>query len=220
MKTKLKPVTYGLIFLIFVFALIFSVLVSSFNKRIYKSVYRSDENIKEFSGFTEEEYLEEIDRLKGYLFNMREDSSLIDSVYSEDEVSHMKDVYRLFQMVRIICLVSFFAAGFITIKNKNRISSIDISRRWYLFIVFPVLIFAPAIINFEKFWTAFHKVLFSNDLWLMDPRYSLMINLLPEKIFYSISMMTIIVYFIIVLAAALCFRFFSKREESASYGTK
>lgn len=220
MKTKLKPVTYGLIFLIFVFALIFSVLVSSFNKRIYKSVYRSDENIKEFSGFTEEEYLEEIDRLKGYLFNTREDSSLIDSVYSEDEVSHMKDVYRLFQMVRIICLVSFFAAGFIIIKNRESISSIDISRKWSLFIVFPVLIFAPAIINFEKFWTAFHKVLFSNDLWLMDPRYSLMINLLPEKIFYSISMMTIIVYFIIVLAAALCFSFFSKREESASYGTK
>lgn len=113
MKTKLKPVTYGLIFLIFIFVLIFSVLVSSFNKRIYKSVYRSDENIKEFSGFTEEEYLGEIDRLKGYLFNTREDSSLIDSVYSEDEVSHMKDVYRLFRMVRIICGLSFFAASFI-----------------------------------------------------------------------------------------------------------
>lgn len=220
MKTKLKPVTYGLIFLIFIFALIFSVLVSSFNKRIYKSVYRSDENIKEFSGFTEEEYLGEIKRLKGYIFNTREDSSLIDSVYSEDEVSHMKDVYRLFQMVRIICLLSFFAAAFIIIKNKKRISSIDISRRWYLFIIFPVLIFTPAIIKFEKFWTAFHKVLFSNDLWLMDPRYSLMINLLPEKIFYSISMMTIIVYFIIVFVAVLCFRFLSKREEKASYGTK
>lgn len=220
MKTKLKPVTYGLIFLIFIFALIFSVLVSSFNKRIYKSVYRSDENIKEFSGFTEEEYLGEIDKLKGYLFNTREDSSLIDSVYSEDEVSHMKDVYRLFRMVRIICFLSFFATVFIIFKNKNHISSIDISRRWYLFIVFPVLIFAPAIINFEKFWTAFHKVLFSNDLWLMDPRYSLMINLLPEKIFYSISMMTIILYFIIVLVAILCFRFFSKREEKASYGIK
>lgn len=220
MKTKLKPVTYGLIFLIFIFALIFSVLVSSFNKRIYKSVYRSDENIKEFSGFTEEEYLGEIDRLKGYLFNTREDSSLIDSVYSEDEVSHMKDVYRLFRMVRIICGLSFFAAWFIIIKNKKSISSINISRRWYLFIVLPVLIFAPAIINFEKFWTAFHKVLFSNDLWLMDPRYSLMINLLPEKIFYSISMMTIILYFIIVLVAVLCFRFFSKREEKSSYGTK
>ena len=220
MKTKLKPVTYGLIFLIFIFVLIFSVLVSSFNKRIYKSVYRSDENIKEFSGFTEEEYLGEIKRLKGYLFNTREDSSLIDSVYSEDEVSHMKDVYRLFRMVRIICGLSFFAAWFIIIKNKKCISSIDISRRWHLFIVYPVLIFAPAIINFEKFWTTFHKVLFSNDLWLMDPRYSLMINLLPEKIFYSISMMTIIVYFIIVLVAVLCFRFFSKREEKASYGTK
>lgn len=220
MKTKLKPVTYGLIFLIFIFALIFSVLVSSFNKRIYKSVYRSDENIKEFSGFTEEEYLGEIDKLKGYLFNTREDSSLIDSVYSEDEVSHMKDVYRLFRMIRIICFLSFFATVFIIFKNKNHISSIDISRRWYLFIVFPVLIFAPAIINFEKFWTAFHKVLFSNDLWLMDPRYSLMINLLPEKIFYLISMMTIILYFIIVLVVVLCFRFFSKREEKASYGTK
>ena len=220
MKTKLKPVTYGLIFLIFIFALIFSVLVLSFNKRIYKSVYRSDENIKEFSGFTEEEYLGEIKRLKGYLFNTREDSSLIDSVYSEDEVSHMKDVYRLFRMVRIICILSFFSAAFIIIKNKKCISSIDISRRWYLFIVFPVLISAPAIINFEKFWTAFHKVLFSNDLWLMDPRYSLMINLLPEKIFYSISMMTIILYFIIVLVAILCFRFFSKREEKASYGIK
>ena len=104
MKIKLKPVTYGLIFLIFVFVLSFSVLVSSFNTRIYKSVYRSDENIKEFSGFSEEEYLGEIDRLKAYLFNTREDSSLIDSVYSEDEVSHMKDVYKLFRMVRIICV--------------------------------------------------------------------------------------------------------------------
>lgn len=220
MKTKLKPVTYGLIFLIFVFALIFSVLVTSFNKRIYKSVYRSDENIKEFSGFTEEEYLGEIDRLKVYLFNTREDSSLIDSVYSEDEVSHMKDVYKLFRMVRIVCILSFFAAWFIIIKYKKNISSIDISRRWYFFIILPVIIFVPAILNFEKFWIIFHKALFSNDLWLMDPRYSLMINLLPEKIFYSISMMTIIIYFIIIAIIVFGFRFFSKREERISYEAK
>ena len=40
-----------------------------------------------------------------------------------------------------------------------------------------------SVLNFNREFVIFHEVLFNNDLWLLDPRDSLMINMLPESFF-------------------------------------
>ena len=53
--------------------------------------------------------------------------------------------------------------------------------------------------DFTAFWTAFHHMFFTNDLWLLDPRVDRMILICPEQLFFGI-----VVRFIgLFLAAAL-----------------
>ena len=56
------------------------------------------------------------------------------------------------------------------------------------------------IFDFDTFWTAFHHVVFTNDLWLLDPKVSTMINMFPLNFF--LAMCTgILVRFAVLYAA-------------------
>lgn len=183
-----------------------------FNKAIYKYVYMTEPGISDFSGYTEFQYIEEINRLHDYLFSFKRDDSTINNIYSRDEVSHMVDVFNLFFVARVINVISLLMAVILIFFNRKKIYTIDVSRRWYLFILIPMVIMIPAIISFDKFWILFHKVLFRNNLWLMDPETSLMINLLPQKVFYLISMGTIIMYSFLTIVTNFMFRYLSKKQ--------
>lgn len=212
MKQKLKPVTYGLIPLLIFSFLATGILLSSFNSKIYKYVYNHNREIAEFSGYDENTYLKEINRLKVYLFNSRENDRLLEGVYSEDEVAHMVDVYYLFRLLRIINVICVFLSCTIIMKYRKNLAAIDISRCWYLFILIPLILILPVLINFDTFWIKFHKVLFRNDLWLMDPDVSLMINLLPIEVFYLISVVAIIMYLVAIVIICLTFRYYAGRK--------
>ncbi|MCI6610473.1 MAG: TIGR01906 family membrane protein [Ezakiella sp.] len=212
MQKKLKPVTYGLILLLIFSFLASGILITGFNPQIYKHAYNNNKEIAEFSGYDENTYLKEIDRLKVYLFNSRENDRLLSAVYSEDEVAHMVDVYYLFRLLRIINAICVLLSCTIIIRYRKNLAAIDISRRWYLFILIPLFLILPVFINFDAFWIKFHKVLFRNDLWLMDPDVSLMINLLPIEVFYSISVGTIILYLVAIVIICLIFRYYARRE--------
>ena len=42
--------------------------------------------------------------------------------------------------------------------------------------------------DFTKYFTIFHEIFFTNDLWLFDPSTDLMIRMLPEGFFYDMVM--------------------------------
>lgn len=212
MEKKIKPITYGLIILLIIGFVLSSIFIVGFNRIIYRHVYRSEPGISNFSGYAEFQYIEEIDRLHDYLFSFKRDVGLIDKIYSENEVLHMRDVYNIFFIARVINVISLILSVLIIFFYRKRIYKIDVSRRWYIFILIPIVIMLPAILDFDKFWILFHKVLFRNDLWLMDPETSLMINLLPQKVFYLISMGTILMYLFLTIVLNLMFRFFSKKQ--------
>ena len=39
--------------------------------------------------------------------------------------------------------------------------------------------------DFNQYFTLFHEIFFDNDLWLLDPRVSIMINMFPEPFFFA-----------------------------------
>ena len=62
--------------------------------------------------------------------------------------------------------------------------------------------------NFNKYFTIFHQIFFSNDLWIFDPAEDYMIRMLPEGFFYDMASrivlafaVSLIVVFIISIAA-------------------
>ncbi len=45
-----------------------------------------------------------------------------------------------------------------------------------------------AAVDFNAFWINFHKLFFTNDLWLLDPAKSVLINMVPSQFFFDLVM--------------------------------
>lgn len=53
--------------------------------------------------------------------------------------------------------------------------------------VFAVALVLIGIIStdFTKYFIVFHKIFFNNDLWVLDPRTDMLINIVPEGFFFD-----------------------------------
>jgi uncharacterized membrane protein len=58
----------------------------------------------------------------------------------------------------------------------------------------------------------FHYVFFDNDLFLLNPNVSIMINMFPESFFFDIVAAIIIVFAICIGLCAYGLRFAAKKE--------
>lgn len=126
--------------------------------------------------------------------------------FNDREKAHMVDVQKLFSS-------AVFARGALFILALLLISIVMILKRQPLMDIAKQLIkgigigflFLLAIglfisLDFAKFWVLFHKIFFTNDLWLLNPATDLMINMFPGEFFYAICI-RIIVQLAIALAA-------------------
>jgi integral membrane protein (TIGR01906 family) len=116
-------------------------------------------------------------------------------VFNEQETVHMRDVNALirgFSTFRYIAfgLAAAALASFFFVCRKARmkqLAKILLYACLCLFGIFAVLGLWAAI-DFTSFWTSFHLLLFTNDLWLMDPSTSIMINMFPAQFFSNFIM--------------------------------
>jgi integral membrane protein (TIGR01906 family) len=65
----------------------------------------------------------------------------------------------------------------------------------------PLILSVPFAINFDKSFTAFHKIFFNNDYWEFDPVKDPIINVLPQNFFMhcAVLILLLIAVFSIVL---------------------
>ena len=145
------------------------------------------------------------DEMMAYLRGNREDLHVFTTIggqymefFNAREIAHMEDVQGLFigglWIRRIGLAVAAAYAAILAIWSKH-----DSERKQLLKTVVPGslcvgtgLFFAAALFiavtvasDFSKYFIVFHHIFFDNDLWLLDPRTSLMINMLPETFFYD-----------------------------------
>ena len=66
---------------------------------------------------------------------------------------------------------------------------------WAIVLAFLGIAFS---IDFTRCFTIFHKIFFTNDLWIFDPATDYMIRMLPEGFFFDM-VIRIIVTFIVAL---------------------
>lgn len=109
--------------------------------------------------------------------------------FNDREIAHMEDVRGLFLgglALRRICLVIIVVCCALLAALKadiRRVLPKMICVGTVLF--FLVLAALAAIIStdFTKYFIIFHEIFFSNDLWMLDPRTDLLINIVPEPFF-------------------------------------
>lgn len=163
------------------------------------------------------------------------------AAYGEKELEHLADVKALLSRLSaaryILLAVSAAMAGLLTWLYLKRSPRDEKERdRWVTVSVWPgvligvgaaVLLFLAlgvwAYVNFDGLFVTLHRLLFDNDLWLLNPQTDLLIQLMPTRLFVNLSWAVIkdaaknpaILAGLCVLAAIVLKRSEKKEKEKA-----
>jgi integral membrane protein (TIGR01906 family) len=139
------------------------------------------------------------DMLMDYLNGARGDLTMtatvngaVQPVFNEREIAHMADVKGLFDLERRVKAVfaglglALLAAGLIGPGWAKRLKRAGLTGQifWLALIAFAAI---WAAIDFDGLFRRFHGILFTNDLWLLNPQTDLMIRMLPEQFFAMVA---------------------------------
>lgn len=218
---KTAEICTALAFFLLVWGILLTTIdVCCFNKDFYRRELEKN-NTVEATGMESEDVIDSMVVLLDYLRYERDDIVIVRKVhgaerevFNERETLHMidvRDLYRNALTVRNIFLV-LAAVLLIPVFRLPREERAGQLKRGLindsLFVLgFTAFIGVWAAVDFNHFWTNFHLLFFDNDLWLLDPRTSIMINMLPGNLFFDLVAGIIIRFLIcmIVLYAAVCF---------------
>ncbi|MCM0740756.1 TIGR01906 family membrane protein [Clostridioides difficile] len=160
-------------------------------------------NISELSGLSEDDIKLNYDYLIDYNLNKNVSEFKLPTLKSSPQGKiHFEEVRNIFQninkLAKLLLVVSLVGI-ILSVKNKNikilKTTSITL-------IIMPLLLTVPILLNFEKSFIIFHKLLFRNDYWIFNPNLDPVINILPEEFFFHSGMMILI---LILLAGILLF---------------
>lgn len=185
----------------------------SFNKSFYKNEYKKL-NVAEYIGISEEDLNKTTDVLLGYIKGENKTldiecriNGITRQVFNNKEKTHMQDVKNLYDGAIVVRNVSFviFVLSFIYI---GRSKELFIGYKYSLSLVGLIIAFLLlfCLMDFEGFWLAFHHLFFSfNDLYILDPRYDILVMMVPEGFFFdlyvlivaSTSVMLVGLYFVL-----------------------
>lgn len=114
-------------------------------------------------------------------------------MFNEREIAHMVDVRNLYQGVQTTAIIALILCAIMLIlaAGMMRRDALPVLSRGYLigmgiFVIAVAALGIWVLLDFTSFWTAFHHMFFTNDLWLLDPRIDRMILICPEQLFFDI----------------------------------
>lgn len=172
----------------------------AFNLELYNESFKTH-NIEKVTGKSLDELNLIAEDLTLYLDN-KGSEELLETNFNEREILHMVDVKVLFtwgKIIRTISLVLTMILGFyfFRIKSKKyaKFVFIGLFSNWILLGLLGIMIY----FDFNKYFTIFHHIFFTNDLWILNPKTDLLIQMLPEDFFMSMAT-RIVLYFVILIA--------------------
>ena len=164
---------------------------NAYNKSYYiKSYYKY--NIENETGKDINELGKITDNIIVYLKGKGNDG-ILSPYFNEREVLHMRDVQTLFRYERIakyiFGIISIIIMGYFGYRKENALLGKTLSLGLFAnHVVLLALILLIISSDFNKYFTIFHQIFFSNDLWLLNPETDLLIQMLPEQFFIGMAM--------------------------------
>lgn len=114
-------------------------------------------------------------------------AELTPELFTERELLHMVDVLDLFEggkRIALVCLAVFAVCSAITLFTGGRShlgSGLLIGMAVFVGLMLAVGVWA--LVDFTSWFTTMHELVFTNDLWLLDPAESMLIRMLPLDFF-------------------------------------
>ncbi len=106
------------------------------------------------------------------------------AAFNQKEQHHMADVQALFRLCARIGLAGSGAVLLLSLPVK-RISWRTFRRTLVAILAAVTAVIVLACIDFDSLFVLFHKLAFTNDLWLLNPQTDLLIRLMPIEFFIS-----------------------------------
>lgn len=149
--------------------------------------------------------------------------------FNDREMTHMLDCYDLFALLRkvrsrlIPWAILLGVGGAYLLRDSRRI-------RWAAWLS-PLILLVPlgafaiwAVADFNAAFNFFHKLLFTNDLWLLDPRTDLLIRICPQSMFahmgLRIALLTALALFGVPALIALLTAVIPRGKEENTWNNK
>ena len=207
------------------FTLLSLVNILCFSHSFYAYEYEKNDQA-EVIGMSDEDLLKSTDALLDYLKGKREDISVSAEVngierevFTERESLHMVDVRKLYDNAMLakniagtVSLLLFLLI--VTVWKKDRYAILEDGFENGLFMIGScvVCILIWAVADFNNFWLDFHYLFFDNDLFLLDPASSIMINMFPESFFFDLVLLIIVSFVLVCLICYFTLRKFVRKE--------
>ena len=194
-----------------------SIEAVAYDDSFYEDQYIRN-NVSKYTDMSIDELMNVTQQIQLYLKGQRDDFDIyavIDGeykpIFTQKEQQHMADVQDIFLAVRYIRNGCLFVLGILALflYRKDQRLLRKLFRYASLFIIALLAFFGIGVaFFFEPMFIAFHHLLFTNTMWLLDPAHSVLINMVPEAFFvacgvriavYSLS------FFIILFLATYIF---------------
>ncbi|MCQ1530786.1 TIGR01906 family membrane protein [Lutispora saccharofermentans] len=206
LNKALRNISYIILALVLpLFILLISTEIAAFDINYYRTEYEKY-NISRNLAIEQKDLMDSTSKLLDYLRDNRKDLDFQTTVngieqefFSDRDKLHMVDVKNLFITGRnirngILILLLFI----IIVLRYNRNIRFDVGKALLLSSiagVLPIVLLVILInIDFYKYFTIFHEILFTNDLWLLDPNADRLVNIFPESFFSDIAFRIITYY--------------------------
>ena len=139
------------------------------------------------AGITAEELKSADEALAAYL---RGDASALEgSPFNTVETAHMRDCFDLFVLLRQVTTACAVLAAACLLWGKGALIRRGAVRAAAALALFLAALTAWGIFDFDSLFTAFHRLLFTNELWLLNPETDLLIRICPQSMFAAMAAM-------------------------------
>lgn len=179
-----------------VVVIVFSIQTMALNANFYTKRYEKM-NLSQEIQVSDADLDQSIIMLMDYLEDRRSDlnNTIVwkghtQSTFNKKEIRHMVDVKNLYQNVKKVSVIAIvvllgilFYMFYIDRRKAVAFLTKGVIRATVCLGIFVIVIGMWMVTDFTSFWTWFHIIFFSNDLWLLNPNTDFMICMLPETIF-------------------------------------
>lgn len=188
------------------FSLTFSLFIIAASVKftlMFKPLYYFDIenlNIVEQSNFSKAEIVKNYDYVIDYLLNPKAEEFNLPSIpYSKYGQIHFKDVKNIFTSIDVLLIITGLLNVFGLIINLKYKNFNFLKQTSSILIILPIILLTAFMINFDTFFTIFHKIFFRNDYWIFDPGLDPIIKILPEEFFYHSALLVVILIILIII---------------------
>jgi len=192
-----------------VLLIVLSTQILGLSGGVYK-ILQKQFGVSDVVGISEGEMDDVTDVFIDYTKGNREDLNIEVNVdgenvqmFNEREKTHMIDVKGLYgASVKIaiwLAVIAFVIFAYLLIRKQQETIYRMHKRVSIGFLFFCIALGIYFALDFNGFWTNVHLLLFTNDLWLLNPATDRMIMMFPLNFFLALSIIVLAVFILVYL---------------------